>query len=312
MEQSIAMFSNSYDKLTDKLQSWGDLIILNVPNLVIAILVTLVAAFSYKYFKKVFVKATSKYAHNQTMVNLFTNLFKIGFIVLVMFLILTIFSLNGTINKILATAGVLGLAIGLALQDPMNNMFSGVFMSVRKLYKIGDLVETNGYFGTIIDIDLRATKLRIPTGQVVTIPNKDVIQKPLKNYTVSGERRIDLPCGVSYGDNLDHVESVVLKAIKSLPNICKEKPVEIVYTDFGDSSINFKVRYWLTDPSQLDYLVEKSRGIKAIKEAFDDNDVMIPFPIRTLDFGIKGGENLKSMLTEKSFSMASNGISNNN
>jgi small conductance mechanosensitive channel len=207
------------------------------------------------------------------------------FSLFILFIILGIFNLGGTINKILATAGVLGLAIGLALQDPMNNLFSGVFMSVRKLYKIGDMVETNGYFGTIIDIDLRATKLFLPSGQHVVIPNKDVIQNPLINYSTSGARRVEIECGVGYGDRLKDIESVVIGAIAKLHNLNAEKEVDFFFTEFGGSSINFKVRFWLNDTDQKSFLKDQSKGIIAIKEAFDDSGINIPFPITTLDFG---------------------------
>jgi small conductance mechanosensitive channel len=300
MEELILQSRTSYDKLTEKLQVWLDTLILNVPNLIIASLVVLMAVFFHKYVKRAVMKATSKYANNPTITNLFSNLTTVFYVIIIGILILTIFSLNSTINKFLATAGVLGLAVGLALQDPMTNLFSGISMSVRDLYTIGDLVETNGHFGTIVDIDLRSTKLRLPTGQIVVIPNKNVIQNPLKNYSTSGQRRIDLQCGVSYGDDLEKVENVVLNAISQLDNIDDDQPQEIVFTEFGDSSINFIVRYWLKNPSQLDYLLEKSEGIKAIKHAFNNNDIMIPFPIRTLDFGVKGGEGLKTILKAQS------------
>ena len=231
------------------------------------------------------------------MLNLISNLTAVVFGVIVLFIILSVLNLGESINKILATAGVLGLAVGLALQDPMNNLFSGVFMSVRKLYRIGDLVETNNHFGTIVDIDLRATKLKNPTGQLIIIPNKDVIQNSLKNYSSSGERRVDVSCGVSYGDDLDAVEKLVVKTIESLNNTINSKPVEVVFDEFGDSSVNFVVRFWINPNNQTDYLVEKSNAIKAIKKAFDANGIMIPFPIRTLDFGIKGGVPLDKMIT---------------
>lgn len=300
MEELILQTSTSYDKLTEKLQVWLDTLILNIPNLIIATLLVLTAIFLHKYVKRAVMKATSKYAQNPTISNLFSNLTTVFYVIIIGILILTIFSLNSTINKFLATAGVLGLAVGLALQDPMTNLFSGVSMSVRNLYTIGDLVESNGHFGTIVDIDLRSTKLKVPSGQIVVIPNKDVIQNPLKNYSTSGQRRIDLQCGVSYGDDLEKVEKVVLDAIGQLKNVDNDQPQEIVFTEFGDSSINFTVRYWLKNPSQLDYLVEKSEGIKAIKYAFDMHDIMIPFPIRTLDFGIRGGEGLKTILKAQS------------
>jgi len=310
MESFSAQLSQSYQNLIEKLSGWLDAFILQLPNIVIAIIVALIAMLLSKYFRKLAVKSTRRFTQNKTVVNLMSNLAAVFFGLIVIFIILSILNLGSTINKILATAGVIGLAVGLALQDPMNNLFSGVFMSVRELYKIGDLVETNGYFGTIIDIDLRATKLRLPTGQEVIIPNMSVIQNPLKNYSVSGMRRVDVACGVSYGEDLDFVEEVAVNAVKSIDSVNSKMPLDLVYNEFGDSSINFIVRFWIDDITQRDYLIEQSKCIKALKKAFDANDIMIPFPIRTLDFGIKGGVPLNEMnlrvLSNDNKSQASN------
>lgn len=297
MDSFSEQLSRSYNNLTSKLGSWLNEFILQIPNILIATVVATLAFFFSKYVRKAAVKATSKFTSNKTVLNLISNLTAVIFGIIVLFIVLSVLNLGETINKILATAGVLGLAVGLALQDPMNNLFSGVFMSVRKLYRIGDLVKTNQHFGTIIDIDLRATKIKTPTGQVVIIPNKDVIQNSLTNFTISGERRIEISCGVSYGDDLDKVEALVKDTLKDIPNILPNKSIDIIFNEFGDSSINFLARFWIKTSSQTDFLLERSNAMKLIKKEFDANDIMIPYPIRTLDFGIKGGVPLKDMLT---------------
>lgn len=297
MEAILEQLNHSFQNLSLKIGEWVNQIILNLPNFVLALLVGAAGYYLSKFIRKIAVKSTAKITNNKTILNLVSNLSAVLFTIIILFLILSIFNLGGTINKILATAGVLGLAVGLALQDPMNNLFSGVFMSVRELYKIGDLVETNGYFGTIQNIDLRATILKLPTGQEVMIPNKEVVQNPLTNFSISGERRVDISCGISYGDDLNKVEKIVLEAFQGLSGIKKEKPIDIVFTEFGDSSINFKARFWVQSGNQTDYLHFQSNAIKAIKNAFDQNDIMIPFPIRTLDFGIKGGVALSKQIS---------------
>lgn len=297
MEEFSNQLSRSFDALSTKLTGWLNEIILQLPNLFIALFIAVISFFISKYIKKIVIKAVRKITKNKTLTNLAGNLTAVIFGLIVLFIILTIFNLGGAVNKILATAGVVGLAIGLALQDPVNNLFSGVSMAVRKLYKIGDLVETNGYFGFITDINLRSTRLRLPSGQDVIIPNKEVIQNPLKNYSSSGERRVDVNCGVSYSANLEEVEQLVRKTISSLDDLHPEKPIDVFFTEFGGSSINFTTRYWIITKNNKDYLVEKSKGVKAIKTAFDANNISIPFPITTLDFGIEGGVNLEKQLS---------------
>ncbi len=299
MEEFSNQLSESYNLLNEKLVSWFNEIILQLPNLLIAVLLMIGSYFISQYIKKVVTKGALKFTKNKTLTHLAGNLSAVVFGLIVLFIILTIFNLGGAVNKILATAGVVGLAVGLALQDPVNNLFSGVTMAVRKLYKIGDLVETNGYFGIISDIDLRSTRLRLPSGQDVVIPNKDVIQQPLTNYSSSGLRRIELSCGVSYGEDLDHVEQITLKAISRIDNLANGKSIDVIFNEFGGSSINFMIHYWIKTTNNKDFLLEKSKGVKLLKEAFDKEEIQIPYPITTLDFGIKGGVELKDQLSLK-------------
>lgn len=294
MDTFNSTLSDSYKELMSKLGGWLNELILQVPNFLIAVVVAVLAFVFSKYLSKVAESITRRFTHNKTIVNLSKNLSSIIFGILVLFVILSIFNLGSTINKILATAGVLGLAIGLALQDPMMNFFSGIMMSVRNLYSIGDLVETNGFFGTITNIDLKATKLRLKDGQDLTIPNKSVIQNPLTNYSSSGKRRVIVECGVSYGDDLDKVEETLINRIEKMDNILTNEPVDVIFKEFGGSSINFDVRFWIS--TKVDFLSIKSKAIKNIKTAFDAENIMIPYPIRTLDFGIKGGEALSDQL----------------
>jgi len=293
------------ENLKVKLLGWLNELVLLMPNLLLAVGIAVICYVSFRFIKRFARKTVSRFTENKTVLNLTANLSAMVFGILSIFLILSVLNLDGTINKILATAGVVGLAVGLALQNPMNNLFSGVFLSVRSLYRIGDLIESNGYLGTILDIDLKSTKLRLPTGQTVIIPNKDVLENPLNNYTVSGERRVDVSCGVSYGDDLEKVEEVAINAVKDLPCRLQDKPVDLVYNEFGDSSVNFDLRFWIETNGQADYLRERSNAIKTLKAAFDDNDIMIPFPIRTLDFGIRGGVTLHEAMPKVDRSVSS-------
>src|SRR5690606_1260096 len=115
------------------------------------------------------------------------------------------------------------------------------------------------------------------------------------NYSTYGKRRIDLAVGVSYGEGLRRVKKIVLETIDAMNNVIDPEKTIFSYTGFGDSSIDFEVMFWISYPDNPSYLDMRSEAIMAIKEAFDNADIMIPFPIRTLDFGIKGGEKLSEI-----------------
>jgi small conductance mechanosensitive channel len=220
----------------------------------------------------------------------------IAFVATGIFVALSILQLDKAVTSLLAGAGIIGLALGFAFQDIAANFVSGVLMAIRRPVRLGDVIESNSYFGSVVNINLRSTIIRTMQGQHVHIPNKDIFNKPIVNYSEEGKRRIDLKCGVSYGDDLEKVKKIVLEAITSIDYLITKDEITFFYKEFGDSSINFEVRYWVNFKKQPDYLAAPSDGVMRIKKAYDENNIMIPFPIRTLDFGIKGGEILNEQL----------------
>ncbi|MBR9921217.1 MAG: mechanosensitive ion channel family protein [Bacteroidetes bacterium] len=297
-------FNEAWKNLAEKMEGWFNALVVNLPNILLAVVVLVLSVFASRFVKKGVRRALKKTTNNGTVIGVLSNFVTAIFLVLMLFLILGILNLDKALTSLLAGAGVVGLAVGLALQDPMINLFSGILMSVRDYYKVGDLIETNDYFGRIQKINLRSTVIFSPQGQEVIIPNKEVLQKPLVNYSHNGKRRIDLSCGVSYGDDLEMVKDVALEAIRDNVDYNKSRPLELYFTEFGDSSINFVLRFWKDITAQGDFLSAKDQAIIALKKAFDTNGITIPFPIRTLDFGIVGGERLDEMKIAEEFSLS--------
>lgn len=289
-------FNASLEAFWNTLEGWIEDFIANLPNIILAVLVLIASIFLSRFVKKYASKIVSRFSNNRTINGLLANIITSGFLIVMFFIVLGILELDRALTSLLAGAGVVGLAVGLAVQEPLMNMFSGILMSTKSLYNVGDLIETNGYFGRIKKVSLRSTIIRQMSGEEVLLPNKSIIQSPLTNYTVSGRRRLTLSCGISYGEDLEKVRAVTVKAVEEHVEYNERLPVEFYYEGYGDSSINFIVRFWLTDITPKGLLTAQSEAVIAIKKAFDQNDITIPFPIRTLDFGIKGGEKLNTML----------------
>ena len=125
------------------------------------------------------------------------------------------------------------------------------------------------------------TELRTPQGQLVLIPNKEVFQNPIINYTLTGKRRIDLKVGVSYQDDLEKVRRAAIQAVEEISLRDKERPVELFYEEFGDSAIKLVIRFWI-DSSKHDFAQARSEAIEWIKRVFDENGITLPYPIQTL------------------------------
>lgn len=288
-------FDNAYNLLVDKLQRWFAETIRLLPNIVLAAIVLIIGIFISKLVRKYSFKIIQKFSSIQTINKLFSSFMYVVFILISIFTALNIIGLDKAVTTVLAGAGILGLALAFAFQDVAANFMSGIFMSFRHPFDVGDLVTVNEKMGRIEAVNLRDTTLITLQGQRLIIPNKSVFQNAIENFSSTGKRRLDFSVGVSYGDDLEKVRSLVKECLSNLPQRDLEKEVEVFYDEFGDSSINFKLRIWLNSVHQIDYLSAKSESIILIKKAFDSNDIMIPFPIRTLDFGIKGGEKLSEM-----------------
>ncbi len=286
----------AYDLVKDKLEGWLNTAIEMLPNLAVALLVVIVFYAISSLIKKYSGKLLAKVTSNRTIVNLAQTILGVIILGIGVFIALGILNLDGTVTSLLAGAGIIGLALGFAFQDIAANFISGILLSVRHPFGINDIIESNGYYGTVQKLNLRNTMIKTPQGQIVYIPNKEVYENPFTNFTKNGERRIDLECGVSYGDDLEKARDITIKAIEGLDGINKEKGVEFYFEEFGGSSINYVVRFWVNFKDNPDFWSPRSEAIMAIKKAYDENDIMIPFPIRTLDFGIRGGEKLNSMI----------------
>ena len=287
---------DAYSIVTGKIENWLTTLIEMLPNLVVAVVVIIVFYFLARGARNLAGNLLNRAFNNKSLNSLLQNILYIAIIIVGMFVALGVLDLDKTVTSLLAGVGVIGLALGFAFQDTAANFVAGVFLAVRSPIEIGDLVKSVDIMGIVKKINLRATEVRTFEGTDVVIPNKDVFQNPLFNYTQSGKRRVDLDCGVSYGGDLDKVKKVTLEAIENTEGVDTELGVTFFYKEFGGSSINFQVRAWSKEIGQPGFLETQSNMIIALKKAFDANDIMIPFPIRTLDFGIKGGEKLSEML----------------
>lgn len=292
-------FSKYYDLIIEKIVHWAENLVSMLPNFILALLALILFVVLAKIARKVFLRLLYRTVQNKELDELLAKILYVTIIIVGAFVALSILNLEKTVTSLLAGAGIVGLALGFAFQDIATNFISGFLMAARRPFEVGDVIESGPFKGVVKTINIRTTEITSFQGQQIIIPNKDLFQNILVNDSTNKERRIDLSVGVSYGENLERVRKIAIKAVQDVPGRKQEKQVELVYEAFGDSSINFILMIWVVYNNQLDYLKAQSEAIISIKKAFDENDIMIPFPIRTLDFGIKGGEKLNTMLSEK-------------
>lgn len=278
MEEQL---STSLESLVEKLVGWFDLFITNIPNLILACLIFGVAYFLSQKVSSWVDKVIRKRIKQSSIRSLIANIVSIVMIAIGISLALGVLNLDKALTSILAGAGVAGLAVGLALQGTIANTFSGIFLAIKDIMNVGDFIETNGYSGKVEAITLRYVKVREADNNIVVIPNKTVVDNPFKNYGLTSRIRTTVKCGVGYESDLRFVKKVAKEEIgKAFPQ--EDKEIEFQYLEFGDSSINFQLRFWVDATANLTTLEAKSEAIILLKERFDKEEINIPYPIRTL------------------------------
>ncbi|MGR3277369.1 mechanosensitive ion channel family protein [Acaryochloris marina NIES-2412] len=185
------------------------------------------------------------------------------------------------LGDIIATLGLGSVAIGFAFQDIIKNFFAGILLLLQEPFSINDQIIIDTFEGTVEKINFRTTQIRTYQGERILIPNANVFTSAVQVQTAYASRRTDLGVGVDYNTSLEDTADLLQRTIEQLDGVLPSPTPEIDLVGFGDSSIDFIVRYW-TEPQQAQVRRIQTKAIIAIKKAFDKADISIPYPIRTL------------------------------
>lgn len=275
-------FEAAFAGMWDKIDSWIQALVANIPNLILAVLVFVASIVLARILKKYFRRILNKLTTNQAVASLASSVLTVLIVLGGIFIAMVVLNLDKMLAGLLTTAGLAGLAIGLALQGALANLFAGVILSLKSFVNPGDWIESNGFSGEVLEITLRNTRIKGPDNNIVVIPNRLVAENPLKNHSLTTKSRVIVHCGVGYNSDLNQVEKITKRTLADLFDQLEATDVDFYYTEFGDSSINFTARFWLEARDSIMVLKAKSKAIKSLKAKFDEEGINIPFPIRTL------------------------------
>ena len=295
-EMDLIQLEKFSSLINEKLQSWLETGIKHVPNLVVAIVIAIVFAILARVVGNITRKVMRKALDSRQIADLLSSIIRVCVLLSGIFVALDFIGLKGTVTSLLAGAGIIGLAIGFAFQDMTENLIAGIAMGIRKPFQIGDIIKAEDVFGTVKTINLRNTLVETFFGQVEIIPNKILFRNVLTNYTTKGIRRVEIPVGISYSDDPEVATDVIVDALSDCDFIIKKEETAVYAESFGDSSINLLVWFWIDYPGETGFMQARHKALAIVKNALEQADILIPFPIRTLDFGAKGGEKLNTML----------------
>ena len=223
------------------------------------------------------VGAVRKVMHKQevdkTLETFICNLVRTVLLVLV--IIAAIGALGIETTSFIAIFGAAGLAVGLALQGSLSNFASGVLIVLFRPYRVGDFIEAAGISGVVEQVQILTTIMKTGDNKQIIVPNSQIMDSIITNYSANDTRRVDMVIGVSYDDDLDKVRATLEELIAADDRILDEPAAKIAVSELADSSVNFIVRPWV---NTADYLGVMFDLTEAIKKRFDQENISFPFP----------------------------------
>ena len=248
-----------------------------LPTLIGAIALLIIGlwaiSFLMKYLRKLFVHRDYDVALQNFTITFLSWALKILLFVMV------ITQLGFETTSLLAALGAAGLAIGLALQGSLANLAGGVLIILLKPFRIGDWIEVQGVSGSVKDISLFYTKLNTFGNQLVVIPNGQLSNDNIINYSAERTRREEIIFGISYNDNIKEAKDILMNLIAEQEDILKEPAPEVLVKELADSSVNLAVRFWATNET---FWARHFFTIEEGKRRLEHAGISIPFPQRDL------------------------------
>ena len=204
-----------------------------------------------------------------------------GYAIVTFGIIYALEQLGVRVGPLLGALGIIGIALAFALQDILENFVAGLLLQIRRPFSYGDQIISGDIEGTVKSIDARSVTVLTVDGETVYIPSSQVITDAIFNHTEQGARRSSVAIGVAYGSDLTHVKKTFLDAVSGLDAIVDRPSPEVLFTGFGESSIDFVVRFW-HPPSIADSWAARDAVGLALNDAAAVAGIKIPFPQRVV------------------------------
>ncbi len=255
--------------------------IIHLRNLISAIIVLFLTRYTVSFVQEIVNRAGKRAIKSTSLQMLLLKTSKVGVWTIGILLSCVLAFPGFDLGDIIATLGIGSVAVGFAFQDIFKNFLAGIILLVEEPFRIGDEVIIGDYKGTVKNISIRTTQICTYNGEKVLLPNSTVFTDAVKVVTAYSSRRTDLAVGVDYNTSLPQATQILSLAIAKVEGVLIEPKPEIDIVNFGDSSVDFVVRYW-TNPQQKQLRNVQTKAMVAIKKSLDAADIGIPYPIRTL------------------------------
>lgn len=250
---------------------------ITVKQILFVLVIIVLATFILKLVKKI---VTNKLDDEDKLK--FNSIFSFSkYFIYLIVLLITFDNIGVDVTAIFAASAALLVGVGLALQTFFQDIISGVFILIDKSVHVGDIIELDGKVGRVTEIRLRTTRAVTIDNKVLVIPNHKYLTSTLYNWTENGVlTREHIMVGVAYGSDLELVKALLLQVANSHPKIIKDPEPLVLFTEFADSALNFKLIFTLNNSFEAS--IPKSDIRFEIDRLFKENNIKIPFPQREI------------------------------
>lgn len=250
-----------------------ELLIQYAPKAILAIVTLVIGLWIIKFIVKGMGKALEKSNVDESLKKFLGSLFGV---ILKILLLISVASMVGIeTTSFVAIMGAAGLAVGLALQGSLANFAGGVLILLFKPFKVGDVIDAQGYLGSVREIQIFNTVLKTPDNKTIIIPNGGLSSGSITNFSTEATRRVDMTFGIGYGDDIKKAKEVLNSIANSDSRVLKDPAPMVVVSELADSSVNFAVRLWVNSSDYWGLFFDMQETVKL---EFDKQGISIPFP----------------------------------
>ncbi len=250
-----------------------------LPKAIVAMVILVISIYLAGMISKAVRKALEKRDVDHEVKLVITNITRWTVVALGIFVALQ--QMGFDLSAFLVSLGVVGFTIGFALQDISKNFVAGMLLLLQQPFDIGNVIAVDGFTGTVLNVDLRATEIRTLDGKIVLIPNADVYSHPITNFSRETHRRLDLTIGVACDTDLELARATALEAIAGIDGVLAEPAPQLAFHTFGASSIDFTLYFWI-NTQENGILTAKDAAVVGINAAFVEKRIEIPYPVQTV------------------------------
>ncbi|NOX79090.1 MAG: mechanosensitive ion channel family protein [Gammaproteobacteria bacterium] len=274
---------NEYQTIMTSANHLLQQMISRIPYLIVASLVFVIFWVLSIFFKKAVTRILGSRKHHQNLVTVFRRVGS-ALILFLGFMVAMIIAVPSfTPGKLIGALGIGSVAIGFAFKDIFQNLLSGILLLLSEPFRIGDQIISGNFEGTVEDIQIRATTIRTYDGRKVVIPNSQLYTSTMTVNTAYSQRRLEFDVGIGYENNIIDAQQVILSVLKAAPTVSKLAEPSVIATALADSSVVLRVRWFIDDGTQTNRVASINEVIILVKEALEEANISIPFPVTTLD-----------------------------